>query len=80
MKLLFIESKTPIALETKFKHIIPALDCKYEQVMYQGNIVHRIPDHPLNYVGIHNLIETMNQKYNIHLIANYYPMKEGLIV
>lgn len=75
---VFIGYDIPVALDTKWNHIMPALDRIYKVIQYQGDTIHIIKgDSDINF--IQDLLVAYNNLLDINLTLDVFNIDESLL-
>lgn len=78
MNAVFIGYDIPLALETKWNHIMPALNLMYKGIEYEGDIVHIInAESDISF--IQGLLESYNTLLQINLTLDVFKIDETLV-
>lgn len=78
MNAVFIGYDIPLALETKWNHIMPALNLMYKVIEYEGDIVHIINTESEIFF-IQGLLESYNTLLQINLTLDVFKIDETLV-
>lgn len=78
MQAIFIGYDIPLAVETKWNNIMPALDKIYKVIQYEGDSVHIINgESDINFVE--DLLVAYNTFLDINLTLEIFKVDESLI-